>query len=463
MDGTGAAGSATAYARGDHVHPSDTSRAPLASPTFTGTPAAPTPAANDNTTKIATTAFVAGQAGAANPLMDGTVAVGTSLLYARQDHIHPSDTTKIGDAPNDGNLYARKNLAWSSFSPTGSGAPLDALMHNNMIINGAMEVSQENGSTLLTLSSGSTRYIVDQWYGSYVSSAAVVKCQQATGTYPVGPNAFMMQATTAFASSPAAGDIANFGQTIEGYRWQKTNSGSSAFGSLSVTIGFWITATVAGTFAVGIRNAAGTRSYVTDVVYTTAGAWQWCTVTIPVDTAGTWVTGNVGAALLNFCFNAGSTFRATVNTWAAGNFLGTSSTTNFFATANNAVYITGVVAVVGTSLPAPGSIASYSLTRPFDEEFRLCQRYLEYGNEPMLFLGGGLTPAAGYGSMQYIVPKRAGPTITPTSWQYWTGSGGASFTPTFTAQASQFQWSPTGMTNWNGWVGNGTWKADCRM
>jgi hypothetical protein len=33
-------------------------RAPLLSPTFTGTPAAPTPTAGDNSTKVATTAFV---------------------------------------------------------------------------------------------------------------------------------------------------------------------------------------------------------------------------------------------------------------------------------------------------------------------------------------------------------------------------------------------------------------------
>ena len=58
MDGTGAAGTATVYARGDHVHPTDTSRAPLASPTFTGDPKAPTPTAGDNDTSLATTAFV---------------------------------------------------------------------------------------------------------------------------------------------------------------------------------------------------------------------------------------------------------------------------------------------------------------------------------------------------------------------------------------------------------------------
>lgn len=61
MNGTQAAGTSNLYARADHVHPTDTSRAPLASPTFTGTPAAPTAAVDTNTTQIATTAYVVGQ------------------------------------------------------------------------------------------------------------------------------------------------------------------------------------------------------------------------------------------------------------------------------------------------------------------------------------------------------------------------------------------------------------------
>lgn len=58
MNGTASAGSSTSWSRGDHVHPTDTSRAPLASPTLTGTPKAPTATAGTNTTQIATTAFV---------------------------------------------------------------------------------------------------------------------------------------------------------------------------------------------------------------------------------------------------------------------------------------------------------------------------------------------------------------------------------------------------------------------
>lgn len=69
-------------------------KANLASPTFTGTPAAPTAAVDTNTTQLATTAFVVAQAASATPANNGTAAVGTSLRYARGDHVHNSDSTK---------------------------------------------------------------------------------------------------------------------------------------------------------------------------------------------------------------------------------------------------------------------------------------------------------------------------------------------------------------------------------
>lgn len=69
-------------------------KAPLVSPSFTGTPLAITATADTNTTQIATTAFVIGQASATTPAMNGTAAVGTSLKYARADHVHASDTTR---------------------------------------------------------------------------------------------------------------------------------------------------------------------------------------------------------------------------------------------------------------------------------------------------------------------------------------------------------------------------------
>lgn len=83
MNGPVSVGSSNDVARIDHVHPVDTSRAPvvhthaqadieglvatlsakapLASPSFSGTPRATTPTATDNSTRIATTAYVKAQ------------------------------------------------------------------------------------------------------------------------------------------------------------------------------------------------------------------------------------------------------------------------------------------------------------------------------------------------------------------------------------------------------------------
>lgn len=55
MNGSAAAGTSGLASRSDHVHPSDTSKAPLASPTFTGTVTVPTPT---NSTDAATKGYV---------------------------------------------------------------------------------------------------------------------------------------------------------------------------------------------------------------------------------------------------------------------------------------------------------------------------------------------------------------------------------------------------------------------
>ena len=96
MDGVAAPGGATAFSRQDHVHPIDTSRAPLNSPALTGSPTAPTAAIGTNTTQIATTAFVFANTSPALPAMatplieSGTGVVGVSNKYAREDHVHPA-------------------------------------------------------------------------------------------------------------------------------------------------------------------------------------------------------------------------------------------------------------------------------------------------------------------------------------------------------------------------------------
>jgi hypothetical protein len=144
MDGAAAVGTGTTFARADHTHPTDTSRAPLASPTFTGTPAAPTAAQNTNTTQVATTAFVLAQASSTTPLIDGTATIGTGTTFARADHIHPTDTSR---AP-----VASPTFTGTVTLPADPASALQAAtkQYVDAATSSAVTVSTTGGSTTLT-------------------------------------------------------------------------------------------------------------------------------------------------------------------------------------------------------------------------------------------------------------------------------------------------------------------------
>lgn len=105
MDGNASVGISLLYARQDHVHPSDTSRAPLASPALTGTPTAPTGTLGDTSTQIATNAFVIANGGLPPP-------IGSVLPYAGSS------------APNSSWAFA----TGQAFSRTGVTAALFAAL-----------------------------------------------------------------------------------------------------------------------------------------------------------------------------------------------------------------------------------------------------------------------------------------------------------------------------------------------
>lgn len=70
-------------------------------------------------------------AGTATPKMDGTTAVGTSAKYAKEDHVHPSDTTRVamtGDQTVAGNktFSGTTSLTPESIYPASTGTAIQA-------------------------------------------------------------------------------------------------------------------------------------------------------------------------------------------------------------------------------------------------------------------------------------------------------------------------------------------------
>ena len=77
MDGVAAPGASALYSRGDHIHPSDTSRYAASNPSGYQTAAQVTAALPVPAT--------------ATPIVEsGAGTVGTSVKYAREDHVHPA-------------------------------------------------------------------------------------------------------------------------------------------------------------------------------------------------------------------------------------------------------------------------------------------------------------------------------------------------------------------------------------
>lgn len=118
MDGTAFTGTAKRFALQDHVHPTDTSRAPLASPALTGTPTAPTATTGTSNTQIATTEFVANTVGAMTSGVSDVKVGGTSVVTDGVADINGSETAASGGTTlsmvTTGEKYTWNNKASNS-------------------------------------------------------------------------------------------------------------------------------------------------------------------------------------------------------------------------------------------------------------------------------------------------------------------------------------------------------------
>jgi hypothetical protein len=140
----------------------DALRNVLVSPTFTGTPIAPTATVDTNTTQVATTAFVIAQAATVTPLISGAVAIGTSTKYARQDHVHPPPLTSTGsvyaasgtslDVTGIPSWVKRVTITFKDVSTNGTSIPLIQIITSAAVTSGYTS----SGSILSTVVASST-------------------------------------------------------------------------------------------------------------------------------------------------------------------------------------------------------------------------------------------------------------------------------------------------------------------
>ena len=140
--------SALQAATKQYVDTADALKANLASPTFTGTPAAPTAAVDTNTTQLATTAFVIGQGYAklASPTFTGTVtaaaltATGQVTFSSTGAAVLNKGTTAQRPTPvsgmlrfntTDNKFEGYNGSAWGSIGGGATGGGSDDIFYEN--------------------------------------------------------------------------------------------------------------------------------------------------------------------------------------------------------------------------------------------------------------------------------------------------------------------------------------------
>jgi hypothetical protein len=334
-------------------------------------------------------------------------------------------------------------------------AVTQATSRKNYILNGAMMISQENGAA----SGTSTGYYpVDQFSISQTIGANITCAQVASVTPGRSPNRIRYTIGTPADASVAAGDYISIVQGIEGFRIADLLVGSAS--AKTVTIAFGVKAP-AGTYCVSVRNGATNRNYISEYVISggEANTDVRKSVTIALDQSGTWLKDTGVGMYVSWALMSGTTYQGAANTWQAGNLQGTSNQFNVCATTGNVFELFDVSMTEGTTVPS-------FVVPDYASELALCMRYLEIGNAPTLWLGGFLpgSPNAGYGSTPFVVPKRIAPACSGAGWFYYSGSSGAACTPSFGSTGIyNIYWQASGLTNWQGWTGTGSWKAIARM
>jgi hypothetical protein len=309
-------------------------------------------------------------------------------------------------SPTIGQQFTAAGVVWTwdgtKWLPAGLSPTVVPGINDNRLINGDMRIDQRNAGA----SGTAAGYTVDRW--AYGASQVSKFSWQRNSNSPAAPGGFPygLLLTSASAFTPAASDYFQVFQAIEADAISDFQFGSAS--AQPVTLSFWVYSSLTGTHSGYFGNNAGTRTYPFTYSIPTANTWTRIVITIPGDTAGTWVlSGNGGSATLGFDLGSGSTYRGTANVWTSTGLVGVTGAVRVVST-NGAIWlITGVKLEVG-------SVATPYNRQSLAKSLADCQRYYQAGQ---IYMTNSASSPAGFtvACSSLHTPMRATATMVVTA------------------------------------------------
>ena len=246
-------------------------------------------------------------------------------------------------------------------------------VNRNLVINGAMNVSQRGDVTGKTSASfgGPDRFAVGiTSHGTYAMSQS--------STVPSGKgfaNSYKLDCTGDDTSIGSTAEV-TIQHKFEGQNLQTLRKGTSEAKPITVT--FYCRSNLTGTFTLEFFDNDNSRQCSKNFTISSANTWEFKSITFPADTTGTFDDDNAQSAVLVWWLAAGDNFTSgTQNTSAFASNTNanrvSSSIVNMSSSTDNEFLLTGVQLEVGQN-------ATTFEHEPFDRTLAKCQRYYEKGN-----------------------------------------------------------------------------------
>ena len=297
-----------------------------------------------------------------------------------------------------------------------------ALSNRNIVINGAMQISQR--ATSVTGIGASSGYFTLDRYNLLCDSTAGRLTMTQTADGPSGfANCLKLDCTTADTSIAAAERFA-IRQSFEGQDLQQFKKGTSDAEDFQVS--FYAKANGNFTYVCGFYDVDNNRTV--SRTFAVTSSWQRFTINFGKDTTGAFGDDNASSLQLRWYLHAGSNYTGGTlqEEWGAvtNNETAGGMTSSFFSSTDNTFFLTGVQLEVGT-------VATPFEHRSFGQELALCQRYFEIHTTlvdfHMLAIAQAVSSTQAIFIMPFLVTKRTAPTVTfSASGTFTANTAGAS-------------------------------------
>ena len=237
------------------------------------------------------------------------------------------------------------------------------LAGRNVIVNGAMNVSQRNSGTAVTPTADQT--VTLDRFKARLSAASKYSVQQVTDA----PSGFLnsLKVTSAAATTVGTNDFYQIATPLEGYTTNQLSLGLST--AKQFTLSFWVKSSLSGTFGGAYSNDQGNRFYAWTYTISSANTWEHKTITVDGVTDGSWERTTGAGLHVYWTLGAGSGVQTSANAWGTTFKRAPTGATNVVATNGATWQLTGVQLEVGQATPFEHE--------PYETTLRKSERYFQ--------------------------------------------------------------------------------------